>query len=227
MKANRGTVWINAGLLLIAAALFLSAYNERESHEARDSARQVIAQLCDALPTEAGDDEAEPTTLPESLPDVQREMPVKTINGRDYIGVLSIPSLELELPVISQWDYPALKVAPCRYSGSLYQDNLIICAHNYASHFGKLKELQPGDAVLFTDMDEHVVTFQVVERETLNPMDTEDGSRGLGSDAVYLHHRRTDPRDDSAGTGGSIPEPRTGRTRQIRKINAQSGKRRR
>ena len=170
MKANRGTVWINAGLLLIAAALFLSAYNERESHEARDSARQVIAQLCDALPTEAG----EPTTLP----DVRQEMPVKTINGRDYIGVLSIPSLELELPVISQWDYPALKVAPCRYSGSLYQDNLIICAHNYASHFGKLKELQPGDIVLFTDMDEHVVTFQMVERETLNPMDAEGMEAG-------------------------------------------------
>lgn len=172
MKANRGrgTVWINAGLLLIAAALFLSAYNEWESREARDSARQVIAQLCDALPTEAG----EPTTLP----DVQREMPVKTINGRDYIGVLSIPSLELELPVISQWDYPALKVAPCRYSGSLYQDNLIICAHNYASHFGKLKELQPGDIVLFTDMDEHVVTFQMVERETLNPMDAEGMEAG-------------------------------------------------
>ena len=170
MKAKRGAVWINAGLLLIAAALFLSAYNEWESHEARDSARQVIAQLCDALPTEAG----EPTTLP----DVRQEMPVKTINGRDYIGVLSIPSLELELPVISQWDYPALKVAPCRYSGSLYQDNLIICAHNYASHFGKLKELQPGDIVLFTDMDEHVVTFQMVERETLNPMDAEGMEAG-------------------------------------------------
>lgn len=169
-KRGRGTVWINAGLLLIAAALFLSVYNEWESHEARDSARQVIAQLCDALPTEAG----EPTTLP----DVRREMPVKTINGRDYIGVLSIPSLELELPVISQWDYPALKVAPCRYSGSLYQDNLIICAHNYASHFGKLKELQPGDIVLFTDMDEHVVTFQMVERETLNPMDAEGMEAG-------------------------------------------------
>ena len=171
MKANRGrgTVWINAGLLLIAAALFLSAYNEWES-EARDSARQVIAQLCDELPTEAG----EPTTLP----DVRREMPVKTIDGRDYIGVLSIPSLELELPVISQWDYPALKVAPCRYSGSLYQDNLIICAHNYASHFGKLKELQPGDIVQFTDMDEHVVTFQMVERETLNPMDAEGMEAG-------------------------------------------------
>ena len=170
MKANRGTVWINAGLLLIAAALFLSVYNEWESHEARDSARQVIAQLCDELPTEAG----EPTTLP----DVRREMPVKTINGRDYIGVLSIPSLELELPVISQWDYPALKVAPCRYSGSLYQNDLILCAHNYASHFGKLKQLRSGDTVLFTDMDEHVVTFQMVERETLNPMDAEGMEAG-------------------------------------------------
>ena len=167
MKANRGrgTVWINAGLLLIAAALFLSAYNERESHEARDSARQVIAQLCDALPTEAGDDEAEPTTLPESLPDVQREMPVKTINGR----VLSIPSLELELPVISQWDYPALKVAPCRYSGSLYQDNLIICAHNYASHFGKLKELRIGDRLSFTDADGNIFYYEVGEIEILAP----------------------------------------------------------
>ena len=170
MKANRGTVWINAGLLLIAAALFLSVYNEWESHEARDSARQVIAQLCDELPTEAG----EPTTLP----DVRREMPVKTIDGRDYIGVLSIPSLELELPVISQWDYPSLKIAPCRYSGSLYQNDLILCAHNYASHFGKLKQLRSGDTVLFTDMDEHVVTFQMVERETLDPTDEEGMKAG-------------------------------------------------
>ena len=182
MKTNRGTIWINAGLLLIAAALFLSAYNERESHEARDSARQVIAQLCDALPTEADEEETEPepesTTVPESQPDVEREMPVQTINGRDYIGVLSIPSLGLELPVISQWDYPSLKIAPCRYAGSLYQDNLIICAHNYASHFGKLKELRSGDIVLFTDMDDHVVTFQMVERETLNPMDEEGMEAG-------------------------------------------------
>ena len=177
MKADRGTAWIHVGLLLIAAALFLSAYNEMASHEARNSAQQVIEQLCETLPTEstAG---TEAPAVPEYLLDAGREMPVQTINGRDYIGVLSIPSLELELPVISQWDYPALKVAPCRYSGSLYQDNLIICAHNYASHFGKLKTLQPGDTVLFTDMDENVVTFQMVERETLGPTDVEGMEAG-------------------------------------------------
>ena len=169
---KRGAFWIHLGLLLIAAALFLSAYNEMESHEARNSAQQVIAQMCQTLPTETAA-ETEAPAIPEYLLDAEREMPVQTINGRDYIGVLTIPSLELELPVLSQWDYPALKVAPCRYSGSLYQDNLIICAHNYASHFGKLKNLRVGDTAIFTDMDENVVSFQLAAQETIQPEDLE------------------------------------------------------
>lgn len=169
---KRGAFWIHLGLLLIAAALFLSAYNEMESHEARNSAQQVIAQMCQTLPTETAA-ETEAPAIPEYLLDADREMPVKTINGRDYIGVLTIPSLELELPVLSQWDYPALKVAPCRYSGSLYQDNLIICAHNYASHFGKIKNLRVGDTAIFTDMDENVVSFQLAAQETIQPEDLE------------------------------------------------------
>ena len=186
MKTDPGRIWINTGLLLLTAALFLWAYNGQESRRAGDSAQQVITELTQSLtqqpPAEAGADpdreEAPAVKLPEYLLDAQREMPEKTVDGRDYIGVLSIPTLQLELPVQSRWSYPNLKEAPCRYSGSLYQNNLIICAHNYASHFGKLKTLQPGDIVLFTDMDEHVVTFQVVERETLNPMDEEGMEAG-------------------------------------------------
>ena len=157
---KRGAFWIHLGLLLIAAALFLSAYNTMDSRKAGETSRQVIAQMCEALPTQTTA-ETEAPVIPEYLLDVDREMPVQTINGRDYIGVLTIPSLELELPVLSQWDYDGLKVAPCRYSGSLYQDNLIICAHNYASHFGKLKNLHVGDTAIFTDMDENVVRFQL------------------------------------------------------------------
>ena len=169
---KRGAFWIHLGLLLIAAALFPSAYPEMESHEPRHSAQQVIAQMCQTLPTETAA-ETEAPAIPEYLLDAEREMPVQTINGRDYIGVLTIPSLELELPVLSQWDYPALKVAPCRYSGSLYQDNLIICAHNYASHFGKIKNLRVGDTAIFTDMDENVVSFQLAAQETIQPEDLE------------------------------------------------------
>ena len=169
---KRGAFWIHLGLLLIAAALFLSAYNTMDSRKTGETSRQVIAQMCQALPTETVA-ETEAPAIPEYLLDADREMPVQTINGRDYIGVLTIPSLELELPVLSQWDYPALKVAPCRYSGSLYQDDLIICAHNSASHFGKLKNLRVGDAAIFTDMDENVVSFQLAAQETIQPEDLE------------------------------------------------------
>ena len=184
MKTDPGRIWINTGLLLLTAALFLWAYNSQESRRAGDSAQQVITELTQSLTqeTEAGADpegaEAPAVKMPEYLLDDQREMPEKTIGGRDYIGVLSIPSLDLELPVLSRWSYPNLKVAPCRYSGSLYQNNLIICAHNYASHFGKLKTLQPGDTLLFTDMEDQVVTFQMVERETLEPDDEEAMTTG-------------------------------------------------
>lgn len=186
MKTDPGRIWINTGLLLLAAALFLWAYNGQESRRAGDSAQQVITELTQSLTqqpsTEAGADpdqaEAPAVKLPEYLLDAQREMPEKTVNGRAYIGVLSIPSLNLELPVLSQWSYPNLKDAPCRYSGSLYQNDLIICAHNYASHFGRLKTLQPGDTLLFTDMDDQVVSFQMVEQETLEPNDQEAMTTG-------------------------------------------------
>lgn len=184
MKSKRGTVWINLGLLLLAAALFLTVYNRMASYEAGETSRQVIEQLCETLPTESAA-ETEAPAIPEYLLDAGREMPVQTIGGKDYIGVLTIPSLELELPVISQWDYAALKVAPCRYSGSLYQNNLIICAHNFATHFGKLKNLRVGDIAIFTDMEENAVTFQMVERETLEPTDLEGMEAGDWDMTLY------------------------------------------
>ena len=39
-------------------------------------------------------------------------MTVTELNGWDYIGYLSIPSIGLELPVLSQWSYAGLKIAP-------------------------------------------------------------------------------------------------------------------
>ena len=212
MKTDPGRIWINTGLLLLAAALFLWAYNGQESRRAGDAAQQVITELTQSLTQEAATEgEADPeqteapaVKLPEYLLDAQREMPEKTVNGRDYIGVLSIPSLNLELPVLSRWNYPNLKVAPCRYSGSLYQNDLIICAHNYASHFGKLKTLQLGDTLLFTDMDDQVVSFQMVERETLEPYDEEAMTTGDwdltlftctpgGQTRVTVRFQRADP----------------------------------
>ena len=183
---------ITIGLLLIAAAIFLVSYNLYDELRAEQSARQAVTQLDAYLPAEvapetpsdsAGDQEPlvsdERTVIPDYVLSPNMEMPVETINGIDFIGVLRIPALELELPVISEWNYPNLKTAPCRYSGSAYLNNLIICGHNYTSHFGTLKNLWEGDIATFTDMDGNVFTYKMVERETLNPTDIEGMESGI------------------------------------------------
>ena len=107
--------------------------------------------------------------IPDYLIDSRAAMPAVDVGGYDYIGFLSIPVLNLELPVMSEWSYPRLKLAPCRFDGSAYTDDLIVAAHNYQRHFGRLKTLNIGDTVVFTDMEGNVFSYVVSGMEQLLP----------------------------------------------------------
>ena len=187
---HKGRFLILTGLLLVAAALFLAAYNLYDEARAKRSATEIMASLEADIPgvlspepfeiTEETNTAAllEEVEIPDYLLNPDMEMPVENIDGIDYIGVLRIPTLELELPIISEWSYQKLKIAPCRYSGSAYQDDLIIAAHNYNSHFGNLKNLREGDTATFTDMDGNVFTYEMVELQILQPTDIEGMESG-------------------------------------------------
>lgn len=101
-------------------------------------------------------------------------MPTVKIEGKEYIGVLSIPTIDISLPVLSRLSKSGLKAAPCRYVGSAYLDSLVIAAHNYKAHFGKLKELRIGDRLSFTDADGNIFYYEVGETEILAPDATEE-----------------------------------------------------
>ena len=173
MKSRKRNIPILLGLLMIAAALLLTLYNIWDGARAEKSVRQTAGRLEALIP-------APPEPQPEGTPpeeimypdyvlNPKMDMPEEEVDGVAYIGSLEIPALELELPVISRWSYPNLKLAPCRYEGSAYLDDLVIAAHNYESHFGRLKELSPGDEVTFTDMTGNVFRYEVAELETLAP----------------------------------------------------------
>lgn len=76
-------------------------------------------------------------------------------------------SLELELAIISQWSDSLLKLAPCQYQGSAYLDNMILAGHNYRAHFAGLKDIQIGDAVIFTDAEDSCFHYEVSGLEEL------------------------------------------------------------
>ena len=101
-------------------------------------------------------------------------MPEITVDGNSYIGTLEIVPLDLTLPVMSGWDYTKLKTAPCRYSGSAYTGDLVICAHNYARHFSGIKGLTPGGEVYFTDVRGNRFRYEITDAEILAPAEVED-----------------------------------------------------
>ena len=92
----------------------------------------------------------------------------------EIIGVLEIPALKLTLPVARDWSYALLDLAPCRYAGSAYLDDLVILGHNYRGFFRDLSQLQPGDTVFFTDTDGNRFSYAVSDFEQLRPSQTED-----------------------------------------------------
>ncbi|MCD8090050.1 MAG: sortase [Clostridiales bacterium] len=172
---KRGNLFIAIGLLFIAAAFGLTAYNFWDNGRAEKAAAGETAVLSEKI-SEAAEDSLDNFTsdavpLYVRYPDM--EMPTVEINGSGYIGILEIPSLGLKLPVKGDYSLAGLKEAPCRYSGSVYKDNMIICGHNYNSHFGSLKNLEGGAEVSFTDGDGNLFAYQVVDIVQIDGNDVE------------------------------------------------------
>ena len=167
MPKKSGVILISLGAVLILAALLLFLYNRSEDRRAGQEAESLLE---DVRSTMAANADPEP-----------QEEPAEEITY-DYAGVIAIPDLSLELPVIDQWNYARLKVAPCRQSGAAADGDLVIAAHNYKSHFGYLDRLQPGASVIFTDMEGTVYRYAVEEIRRLEPEDAEDVSSVFSSE---------------------------------------------
>ena len=167
MPKKSGVILISLGAVLILAALLLFLHNRSEDRRAGQEAESLLEDARSAM---AADTDPEP----------QEELAEEITY--DYAGVIAIPDLSLELPVIDQWSYARLKVAPCRQSGAAADGDLVIAAHNYKSHFGYLDRLEPGASVIFTDMEGTVYRYAVEEIRQLAPEDAEDVSSVFSSE---------------------------------------------
>lgn len=178
-RKGRGTLCLAAGLALLLGALGLAGYNlwdEDRAAAAADSTMTVLSETIvpvDPITPEKIADLSGEVRIPDYILDPNMELPALEVDGKRYVGYLEIPVLELKLPVLEDWSYPNLKLSPCRYAGSPYQDNMVVAAHNYPRHFGRLKELIEGDEVRFTDMDGNLFVYTVAEQEQLDPQQVE------------------------------------------------------
>lgn len=182
MKAKRklpGKKMMLSGLLLLATALLLSGYNIWTEWKAGVSAHHVLEQMEGMMETsripEAGPD---PDT-PDYILNPNMELPQKNINGKNYVGILELPSLRLTLPVLGEYSLPDMAIAPCRYAGTAYRSGFVVAGHNYRTHFGSLNRLETGDPIYFTDMNGngfvyHVAAVQVLGADGVEEMLSEE-----------------------------------------------------
>lgn len=209
MSKKAGIAFVAMGAVLIFSALLLLFYNVQEDETAGKEAESVMSELeaiiadritetdssaesdtssppetdRDTSDTDVDTDEAPPA--PDEKPILSPELPVVDVNGYGYIGYIEFPTLDVKLPIMADWDYDRLKIAPCRQFGSSRTDDLVIAGHNYSKHFGKLWKLSVGNTVVFTDTDGIVNVYAVAKMSRLKPENV-DTVKNSGYDlAIY------------------------------------------
>lgn len=163
-----------AGAVLILCAAALLVFNRWQDQKAGENAEKILAEMKEQMPDES----------PEINP-LSDDMDFILIDGEEYIGILDIPAIGIELPVHGEWSLENARTAPCRYTGSVYDDSLIIAGHNYSSHFGNLRNLSAGDEVYFTDVNGRRYTYKVTGLEQLGGYDTEKMKNGTGDLTLF------------------------------------------
>ena len=160
MKKSKKTaaVLIGIGIALIVSAVLLFVFNKITSYRAANETAKILSSLENTM--------LEDIDVPADATD--GTMPTRLADCIHIVGVVSVPTLEIEVPVAAEWSYENLRKSACRYSGTAEDGRLIILAHNYGRHFGNLKNAVAGDEVQFMDVNGKLYLYSVTAIEILN-----------------------------------------------------------
>ncbi len=176
------TILVAIGIIALIGAVLWYVHNLLEDIAAENASREIVAALSDSIDKRAdGSDtgEAEPDETKDYIDDyvepvtdpTMKEMETDVVNDVAYIGIIEIPSASLKLPVSYDWDYSLLSISPCRYKGSYMTNDMVICAHDYGSHFRAIRSLGIGESVFFTSVEGERIRYVVTNIETVQPTD--------------------------------------------------------
>lgn len=117
-------------------------------------------------------------TFARSISENQEEV---TMNGYKVIGVIKIPKIQIEYPILDIDTYnpeetkEPMKISIVKYwGGNVNQHgNLSIAGHNNydGTMFGKTKKMNKGDVIELTDLENNTVKYQIYDKFVTNPND--------------------------------------------------------
>jgi sortase A len=167
MRKKLGITFISIGTALLIAALSLLIYNNIQSENAKSKANEIlegiekIQEANEKATQETSDGDKEDSSQEETEPTI-------VYDGITYLGSISIPVLDIEIPLTADYQESYMDFAACRYAGKRSENNLVICAHNYRTYFGKIGSLQTDDVIVFKAADGEIYQYKVTEIITIN-----------------------------------------------------------
>jgi len=169
---NKGRILMFAGGVFVLAALVLTLYNVHLENTAKRFSAEVLSLI------DSEDISVNENNLPDYMVNPYMDMPIKKIEGKDFVGIISIPAIDMNLPVMAECDSDNLKASPCVYKGTPYKNDLIIAGHDYKTHFGPINDLDQGDIITFMDMDGNVFDYEVMYTEIIDEKDIDAMNNG-------------------------------------------------
>ena len=169
MKKNKISLMAFAlGIVLIIAAILFLGKNVLEQRAAEQQSGVLLAQAQQHLNASTPSTESEEKDEKEEF--LSQEPHISSPNSFNWSnynidGILSLPDLGLELPVLADYSDALLKVSVCIFEKEDIQGSprMVIAGHNYKAHFRNLSQLPIGSEISYQTMDGKVTKFQVTE----------------------------------------------------------------
>ena len=88
-------------------------------------------------------------------------MPLLSLDGIDFVGILEMPLQEAALPVCADWAEHQKYLS--RFDGSIYDGSMQIGGTSQKGQMDFFREISVGDSVLFTDMEGNRYHYTVTD----------------------------------------------------------------
>ena len=179
-RRRAGMILLILGAVLVLAAAVRLGLHAREAEQAGQAAQEALAVIRQTEPSAqtempVQDDGPTEDTSPETTvptgPSEPESLEIFELEGDDYIGWITAPGYDRELPIMHQIQEDRLKKAPCLEKGSPITDDAVISGHNYRSHFLFLHSIQPGEEIWFTHLNGFRVEYTVTRCDLVDPTD--------------------------------------------------------
>ena len=168
-------ICVFAGILLLIVAGVVTFLWQRNLTLSRQQNQIYVQTLRQLIPEPRG-------AALESRSD--NTMPVLSLDGTDFVGILEMPRYGSALPVCGDWGN--LSQYPCRFSGSVYDGSLRIGSTSQPGHYDFFKEISVGDSVYFTDLAGNQYAYTVTDLRYAKHADEAAFQRADGQLTLFI-----------------------------------------